>query len=195
VGHLARAISLLTIIPVRARWDDDPALGRAMAAFPLVGGLIGTLALCAAWLLTRPLVSARAGLLAAVLVLAVAEGLTGFLHLDGWADCCDALLPPLERERRLAVMKDPHLGSFGVAGMALLLLLKVAAIAAILASGASLRALLPLLVAPVLGWDADRISDEVAAYEARVAAERESQSEGDDLTAARAADRQRRAAR
>ncbi|GAA0982401.1 Glycerol-3-phosphate dehydrogenase 2 [Nocardioides aquaticus] len=39
------------------------------------------------------------------------------------------------------------------------------------------------LVAPVLGWDADRISDEVAAYEARVAAERESQSEGDDLTA------------
>ncbi len=39
------------------------------------------------------------------------------------------------------------------------------------------------LVAKILGWDADRISDEVAAYEARVAAERESQSEGDDLTA------------
>ena len=39
------------------------------------------------------------------------------------------------------------------------------------------------LVAPYLGWDADRVSDEVAAYEARVQAERESQSETDDQTA------------
>ncbi len=39
------------------------------------------------------------------------------------------------------------------------------------------------LVAPVLGWDERRIEDEVAAYRARVAAERESQAEGDDLAA------------
>jgi glycerol-3-phosphate dehydrogenase len=39
------------------------------------------------------------------------------------------------------------------------------------------------LVAPVLGWDAQRISDEVAAYRARVTAEIESQAEPDDLAA------------
>jgi glycerol-3-phosphate dehydrogenase len=39
------------------------------------------------------------------------------------------------------------------------------------------------LVAPRLGWDTDRVADEVAAYTARVAAERESQEEGDDLEA------------
>ncbi|WP_445258908.1 glycerol-3-phosphate dehydrogenase/oxidase [Nocardioides aurantiacus] len=39
------------------------------------------------------------------------------------------------------------------------------------------------LVAPVLGWDERRVEDEVAAYRARVAAERESQAEGDDLAA------------
>ena len=39
------------------------------------------------------------------------------------------------------------------------------------------------LVAPVLGWDDRRVEDEVAAYRARVAAERESQAEGDDLAA------------
>ena len=39
------------------------------------------------------------------------------------------------------------------------------------------------LVAPVLGWDEGRIADEVAAYRARVAAERESQQEPDDLAA------------
>jgi glycerol-3-phosphate dehydrogenase len=40
-----------------------------------------------------------------------------------------------------------------------------------------------LLVAPVLGWDERRVEDEVAAYRARVAAEREAQAEGDDLAA------------
>lgn len=39
------------------------------------------------------------------------------------------------------------------------------------------------LVAPVLGWDEERVADEVAAYRARVTAERESQLEADDLAA------------
>ncbi len=39
------------------------------------------------------------------------------------------------------------------------------------------------LVAPILGWDERRVADEVAAYRARVAAERESQEEPDDLAA------------
>ena len=39
------------------------------------------------------------------------------------------------------------------------------------------------LVAGVLGWDDERMADEVAAYRARVAAERESQLEPDDLAA------------
>jgi glycerol-3-phosphate dehydrogenase len=39
------------------------------------------------------------------------------------------------------------------------------------------------LMAPVLGWDADRVAAEVAHYEARVAAERESQRQPDDMTA------------
>jgi glycerol-3-phosphate dehydrogenase len=39
------------------------------------------------------------------------------------------------------------------------------------------------VVAPVLGWDKERIDNEVAAYEARVEAERESQRQADDLAA------------
>ena len=39
------------------------------------------------------------------------------------------------------------------------------------------------LVAPILDWDERRVADEVAAYRARVAAERESQAEPDDLAA------------
>ena len=75
------------------------------------------------------------------------------LHLDGWADCCDALFVPLSRERRLEVMKDPRLGSFGGAGLILLLLVKLAAVAEVLAptTDRPLAGLLPLLVVPVLG--------------------------------------------
>ncbi|MGH3355678.1 MAG: glycerol-3-phosphate dehydrogenase/oxidase [Nocardioidaceae bacterium] len=39
------------------------------------------------------------------------------------------------------------------------------------------------VVAPVLGWDQERQDNEVAAYQARVMAERESQQQGDDLAA------------
>ena len=48
-----RALSLLTRLPVRALgWDDDVLPGRAMAAYPLVGAVIGALLAGLAWLLT-----------------------------------------------------------------------------------------------------------------------------------------------
>lgn len=149
IGDFLRAISLLTRLPVRARWDGAIP-GRAMAAYPLVGALIGALLVGLAWLLTGP-VGAGAGLVAA-LILAAWAALTGMLHLDGWADCCDALVAPLSRERQLEVMKDPRLGSFGAAGLILLLLIKLAALAEVLVGAAErpLPALLPLLLAPVL---------------------------------------------
>jgi adenosylcobinamide-GDP ribazoletransferase len=163
MGDFLRALSLLTRLPVRARWDDDVLPGRAMAAYPLVGALIGTLLVGLAWLLTagigrlQGLVGGSgmglSPLLTAALILAAWAALTGMLHLDGWADCCDALVAPLSRERRLEVMKDPRLGSFGGAGLILLLLVKLAAVAEVLTptGGRPLVALLPLLIVPILG--------------------------------------------
>ena len=52
MGDFLRALSLLTRLPVRARWDDDVLPGRAMAAYPLVGALIGVMLAGLAWLLT-----------------------------------------------------------------------------------------------------------------------------------------------
>ena len=54
--------------------------------------------------------------------------LTGGLHLDGLADCCDGLLASASIERMLEIMKDPHLGAFAVIGLILVLLLKAAAL-------------------------------------------------------------------
>jgi adenosylcobinamide-GDP ribazoletransferase len=161
IGDFLRALSLLTRLPVRARWDDAVLPGRALAAYPLVGAVIGALLIGLGWLLTAGWIGEVTGgsapglspLLAAALILAAWAAITGMLHLDGWADCCDALIAPLSRERRLEVLKDPRLGSFGGAGLILLLLVKLAATAELLASTADNRftALLPFLLAPVLG--------------------------------------------
>lgn len=114
-------------------------LRASTALYPLVGLGIGALP---AALLLLPI----APLPRAVLALAAWIGLTGALHLDGWADCCDAAFAPgRTREQRLALLKDPHVGTFGVAGITLLLLGKWAA----LVSG---PAWAPLLAAPVARW-------------------------------------------
>ena len=74
--------------------------------------------------------------------------LTGGLHADGLMDTCDAVFAHATPERRLDIMRDPRVGSFGVIGLASVLLLKVAAVEALPAT--SLRSE-TLLLAPVLG--------------------------------------------
>jgi adenosylcobinamide-GDP ribazoletransferase len=68
-------------------------------------------------------------LLAAALLVALWAILTGGLHLDGLADCCDGLMAPVPPARRLEILRDPRLGAFGGIGLALHLLLKTLAVA------------------------------------------------------------------
>jgi adenosylcobinamide-GDP ribazoletransferase len=145
-----RALTLLTTLPVRARWMDDTLPGRAMAAYPLAGLLIGALLAVLAAILSRSIPPGQAVLLPAAIVLVAWAGLTGALHLDGWADCCDALFVPTSRERRLEILKDPRLGSFGGVGLVLLLLLKLAALQGVMARPGALVVL--LAVPAVARW-------------------------------------------
>jgi adenosylcobinamide-GDP ribazoletransferase len=70
-------------------------------------------------------------LLGGILTLVVWVALTGGLHLDGLADCCDGLLASTSVERRLEIMKDPHVGAFGVIGLVVVLFLKASALASL----------------------------------------------------------------
>jgi adenosylcobinamide-GDP ribazoletransferase len=82
-------------------------------------------------------------------MLLVAAGvlLTGGLHLDGLADWADALGASRDREVRLAVMKDPRVGSFGVIALFLMIAAKWTALERILEAGSA--AYIPLaLIAP-----------------------------------------------
>ena len=126
--RLRTAFGLMTTLPVRLP-DDWSAgdSGRAAVWYPFVGLVIGAFTLLA-WkgtaLIFPPWV-------AAVMTLLVWVVLTGGLHLDGLADCCDGLLASTSVERRLEIMKDPRIGAFGVTGLILILLVKAAALASL----------------------------------------------------------------
>jgi adenosylcobinamide-GDP ribazoletransferase len=123
------ALGFLTAIPVRSGLVEG-GLGRAAVWFPAVGLVLGALLAAAGALLSLVFPP----LLTAGLVVVLWAALTGGLHLDGLADCCDGLFAAVPRERRLEIMRDPHLGAFGAIGLALFLILKVAALAAILST-------------------------------------------------------------
>ena len=121
-----------------------------MAFYPLTGALIGGGLAGLAYLLGMSRLPLTAPLLPAALILAAWVGITGGLHLDGWADCCDALFVPASRERRLEILRDPRLGSFGGIGLAMLLVVKLAAIQGIVALPE--RRLLLFVIPPAARW-------------------------------------------
>ena len=52
---------------------------------------------------------------------------TGFLHLDGFMDSCDAILSRRDLEERRRILKDPHTGSFAVISLVILTILSLGA--------------------------------------------------------------------
>jgi adenosylcobinamide-GDP ribazoletransferase len=65
---------------------------------------------------------------AAALLMLLMVILTGALHLDGFMDTCDGIFYRGAPERRLEIMRDSRVGSFGVVGLATLFLVKYSAL-------------------------------------------------------------------
>jgi len=122
VTGIRSALAFLT--PIGGAAAPAPS---ALAWFPVVGcgigALLGLLWWGAGHVWDRPI--------AAALVVAADLAVTGMLHVDGLVDAADGLLPPLDRERRLAVMAAPDAGAFGVAAGIAVLLLRWAALASL----------------------------------------------------------------
>ena len=110
IEDLRLALAFLTRLPIPGRIAARP-LGAAVRCFPLVGllvGLIGGLVYALGLRLDLPM-------LGAALFAVVATGLvTGALHEDGLADTADGLAGGQDRDRRLAIMSDSRIGSYGV---------------------------------------------------------------------------------
>jgi len=145
---LAAAIGFLTLLPVGRRWPDG-VRPRSVGFYPWVGWLLGALAvvpLAAAASLASASAPVSTALIAA-LVMTVWALLTRFMHWDGLADTFDGIWGGSTRERRLEIMRDSRIGSFGAAAMVMTALVQVTALAACLERGL----LWPVLAAPVIG--------------------------------------------
>ena len=126
--NLRTAFGLLTMLPFGMPEDWRPGdSGRAGIWYPLVGIIVGGLV----WLFWRMFILYFPPRIVGVLTLVVWVVLTGGLHLDGLADCCDGLLVSATPEKRLEIMKDPHLGAFGGIGLLLVLFSKAAALSSL----------------------------------------------------------------
>ncbi len=141
MNSLRVALSLLTVIPAGKVDYSVGAIGRSGKWFPVVGLLIGLIL----WALGHLMIGHLPPILAGGLIVAFWAAITGGLHLDGLADCGDALPAAVSRERRLEIMKDPRLGAFGTIALVLFLILKVGATASL--TGPRLFA---LILAPVI---------------------------------------------
>jgi len=119
------AVAFLTRIPVgRLAEVDGAAVRRSAPLFPLVGGAIGALGGVVVDLAAGPLPP----LAAAALGLGVVALVTGGLHLDALADTADGL-GGTTKERRLEIMRDHAIGSFGAVALVVVLVFQASLLA------------------------------------------------------------------
>jgi len=171
--HFRNAARFMTILPVRAAATEIAPdwLTRCLKYSPLVGigiGLVSGLVLLIATELWNETI-------AAMLAVATSIALTGALHEDGFADTFDGFGGGFTVERRLAIMKDSRIGTYGALALGLNVALRIAAlaaltpwqgVAALIAAHAAARAA-PAWVMTRLAYSGDVSAMKVAYAESR----------------------------
>lgn len=118
--HLLAALIFFTRLPFwRLRDVPGECFKHVVPYWPLVGWLTGGLMAASLWLCAQVMPLAAAWIVALTVRLLV----TGCLHEDGLADFFDGFGGGTTRERTLAIMKDSHIGTYGVIGLIIYFLL------------------------------------------------------------------------
>lgn len=116
-------------LPVpRAAGPQESRFRSALRATPVAGAVIGA---ASAIVLVICMLAGLPPLVAAAVCVAATAGLTGALHEDALADVADGFGGGGSRERKLEIMRDSAIGSFGVSALCLALLIRVSAIGAL----------------------------------------------------------------
>ena len=110
-------LGMFTSIPCPYRpWDED-ARDWMLVMLPVVGLVVGAL-----WFGLLQLSDVLIPMIHSAMIVALPWLLTGFIHLDGYMDTCDAMLSWRPLEKRLEILKDSHTGAYAVVGLAVLAL-------------------------------------------------------------------------
>lgn len=128
VQDILAAFMLLSRVPVQ--WEkvsnEAPDIGRAMWAYPVVGLFVGG---CSAAVYLLAIYISVPSLLAIIIALIVSVFVTGAFHEDGLADVADGFGGGLTREKKLEIMRDSRIGTYGGLALILAIALKVSSLA------------------------------------------------------------------
>jgi len=152
IKPLLIALQFLTRLPVSNTGEvSDKQVGQSLLYYPVVGLIIGGILALTAWLTEGTPDTVRA-----VLLLIIWTLITGALHIDGLADSADAWVGGYgDKEKTLAIMKDPYVGPAGVTVVLLVLIAKYVSLEVLLVQADYIalilvpvlaRALMPLLL-------------------------------------------------
>lgn len=145
LAELQLAIMLLTRLPA-GHLSKAPSMGQSAWAFPIVGAIIGAIAAVVMTALTGLDPILAAGLTVTAMVL-----MTGGLHEDGLADLADGFGGGRDKARKLEIMRDSRIGSYGTIALILVLGLRVQALAQVVGQGSAICGLIAIEAASRAG--------------------------------------------
>lgn len=131
------AMSTYTSIRMPNVWDEK-LRSLVVPTFPLVGLVVGGLWCLAAFILSSINAPVQ---IAGAIIFALPMMISGFIHIDGLMDTCDAVFSWADLEKRRAILKDSHIGAFAAIGLGMWLILGYGAAQAAYEKGIPLLAL------------------------------------------------------
>lgn len=143
-AQLIEAARFLTRVPLPQTPQKSFNLSDTFMMFPVVGGLIGAVSgvvLVGAALVGLP------PFLSAILSVTVTIFLTGGLHEDGIADVADGLGGGTTVERKLEIMRDSSLGTYGALCLFLIVAAKLSVLASLFGRVAPFYMIIAVLIA------------------------------------------------
>ena len=123
LNGLILTIQFFSIFPIRKEVQmTDKNMNGLILALPFFGLVLGVVYSGITYLLVEVVVLSSLMITFVLWLLAII--LTGAIHLDGWMDASDAFFSYRDKQRRLEIMEDPHIGAFGVISAIVLLATK-----------------------------------------------------------------------
>lgn len=139
---LCIAVSMYSRLPVPYGNWDKKEMRYSIGLFPVVGVVIGAMSWIWMMGMQRIIERGSEGLPEAVLlaVSALIAGIipvlvTGGIHVDGFMDTSDAFQSWADKEKKLQILSDPHIGAFSVISLLILSAFWIAAVAVVVGSG------------------------------------------------------------
>ena len=99
-------------------WDQN-LKKEMLAKLPVIGLIAGFLAFLLSYILNSLHVPIS---VSAFFLTLYTFGISGFMHADGFMDCCDAILSRRDLAERQRILKDSRVGAFAVISMILMAL-------------------------------------------------------------------------